>query len=155
MHTSTTKWFTFTPSTLSLQKPLKTYLWVPKPTKHHWHCHSHIHQPKNLVYLESPTLSVMDINHNLEFLYQNWRIPSSYDMPFGGPPLLWGQAPLFSHQSGLGTPGGLPGLERPMGIGLGPSLGFLPSAQNLVVGLHITAKPPSIQAIFRAFLLWK
>jgi len=99
--------------------------------------HPHNHQPKNLVYPEIPTLSVLDINHDLEFLYQNGRIPSSYDMPFGGPPPLWGQASPFPHRSGLGPPGGLPGLGRPVGVGLGPSNGILPSAppNQAVIGL--------------------
>ena len=96
-----------------------------------------IHQPKNLVYPEISTLSVMDINHDLEFLYQNRRIPSSYDMPFGGPPLLWGQAPPFSSRSGLSTPGGLPGLGRPIGLGLGPSNGPLPSANQNQGGIGL------------------
>ena len=58
-------------------------------------------------------------------------------MPYGGPPPLWGQAPPFSHRSWLCTPEGLPGLRRPMGIGLGSSNGTLPSStQNrAVVGL--------------------
>ena len=119
----------------SLRKLLKTYPFgVHKPMKRRRHRQSRVHQPKNLVYPEIPTLSVMDINHDLEFLYQNRRIPSSYDMPFGGPPPLWGQAPPFSSRSGLSTPGGLPGLGRPVGLGLGPSNGPLPSAnQNLGV----------------------
>src|SRR6266498_4167709 len=41
---------------------------------------------------------------------------------------------VFSSRSGLSTPGGLPGLGRPVGLGLGPSSGPLPSAnQNLGV----------------------
>ena len=100
------------------------------------HRQSRVRQPKYLVYPEIPTLSVMDINHDLEFLFQNRRIPSSYDMLFGGPPPLWGQTPPFSSRSGLSTPGGLPGLGRPVGLGLGPSNGPLPSAnQNLGVPL--------------------
>jgi len=108
------------------------------------HRHSRIHQPKNLVYPEIPTLSVMDINHDLEFLYQNRRIPSSYDVPFGGPPPLWGQVPPFSSRSGLSTPGGLPGLGRPVGLGLGPSNGPLPSA-NLNQGVVSLPQPSMLQ----------
>lgn len=83
-------------------------------------------------FLHSPSwISTMTLNS-----FKNRRIPSSYDMPFGGPPPLWGQLPPFSHRSGLGTPGGLPGLGWLVGIGLGPSFGSLPSAQNpAVVGL--------------------
>lgn len=108
------------------------------------HRQSHSHQPKNLIYPEILTLSVMDINHNLEFLYQNRRIPSAYDMPFGGPPPLWGQPSPFSHRSGLATPGGLPGLGRPVVMGLGPSNGTLPSAmQNQAV---VSPQPNSMDA---------
>ncbi len=86
---------------------------------------------KKFVYPKIPTLSIIDTNHVLEFLYQNQWIPSSYDMPYGGPPPLWGQAPSFSHRSQLCTPEGLPSLGRPMGIALGSSNGtLLSSTQN-------------------------
>ena len=122
----------------SLRKLFKTYPFgVPKPVKRHRYHYPRSHQPRNLVYPEIPTLSVMDINHDLEFLYQNRQIPSTYDMPSRGPPLLWGQASPFPHHSGLGTAGGLPSLGRPVGVPLGPSNGSLPSApQNQsIVGL--------------------
>jgi hypothetical protein len=41
------------------------------------HRQSRNHQLKNLVYPEIPTISVMDIKHDLEFLCQNRRIPSA------------------------------------------------------------------------------
>ena len=70
-----------------LHKLLKNYTFgVHKPMKRRRHCDPRYPQPKTLVYPEIPTLSFTDINHDLEFLYQNRRVPLSYDMPFGGPP---------------------------------------------------------------------
>jgi hypothetical protein len=67
------------------------------------HRRSRVQQPKNLVYPEIPTLSVMDINHDLEFLYQNRQIPHRIILR-SEVPLHWGRAPPFSHR----TPGVLP-----------------------------------------------
>ena len=77
------------------------------------------------------TLSAIDINHDVEFLHQNHWIPLSYSLPFGGPPPLWGQGSAFPYRSSLAGGAGLLG---PVGMGLGPSNGGLPSGtQNQAV----------------------
>lgn len=55
---------------------------------------------QNLVYPEIPTLSVMDINHDLEFLSQNQQILSTYDQHMTCWSSALGQPSPFSHRSG-------------------------------------------------------
>ena len=100
----------------SLRKILKSYPFnTRKRTKGRRHHRYHIHQPKNLIYPEISTLSAIDIANDLEFLYQNRRIPSSYDGQFGGPPPLWGQHSSFGNRTVPGS-SGMPGMSRPMGV---------------------------------------
>ncbi len=109
-----------------------------KQTKGHQHHHYHIHQPKNLIYPEISTLSAIDIANNLEFLYQNRRIPSPYDGLFRGLPPLWGQHLLFGNWTVPGL-SGLPGMGRLMGVAIndGPPLSPLQTQPMM------SLRPPS------------
>lgn len=75
------------------QRDLRAYPF--KVYKHRRLRPSHGHHPRNLVYSETPTLFVKDINHDPEFLTAGFP----HDMPFGGPPSLWGQATFPSPES--------------------------------------------------------
>ncbi len=75
----------------SLQKTLKSNPFeTRKQVKSHWRHRFHSYQPRNLIYPEISTLSATDIANDLDYLYQNRRVSSSFVTPFGGTPLLWG-----------------------------------------------------------------
>jgi len=119
----------------NLRKIVKSYPFGHrKPTKSGKH-HSHSDYPKNLAYPEISTLSASDIAQDLEFLFQNRRLPTTFDMqqqPLQTHHLQPSNYPSqFPHRNGsaIGSsiqgPTGIP-VNRPSSMGVGMANGSLP-----------------------------
>ncbi|KAF9530639.1 Sds3-like-domain-containing protein [Crepidotus variabilis] len=135
----------------SIRKIIKSYPF-DSARKHSSKTHSRRHAPpahftngqlpsRNLIYPEISTLSAGDISSDLEYLFQNRRIPStSFDgIQYGNaqpPPPLWGQS-LGSQRNGSGL-----GRTMSMGLGMGVNNGSFPpsNSQTSIMG---PPPPPS------------
>ncbi|KDR77151.1 hypothetical protein GALMADRAFT_225287 [Galerina marginata CBS 339.88] len=139
----------------NLRKIIKSYPFGSRKqnksdTHHH---HAHAQYPKSLVYPEISTLSAMDINADLEFLFQNRKISTTYDMqqpPHPQHPHHYSQYPP-SHQqrngSGLGMSGpagmGSINMSKSSSIGMGTTNGVLgPQPPSQMSSSSMMGPPP-------------